>query len=98
MNKQVNQDLKNLKNWLNAKKICINISKTEAVLFKLSKKLTDVPSKQKLNGKRFYPTNLVKYLGTRILIGKKHPKIKLQRLRKIRMWTFGLLVHQINSF
>ena len=24
----------------------------------------------------------------RILTGKKHPKIKLQRLRKIRKWTF----------
>ena len=34
----------------------------------------------------------------RILTGKKHPKIKLQRLRKIRIWTFGSLVHQINSF
>ena len=34
----------------------------------------------------------------RILIGKKHPKIKLQRLQKIRIWTFGSLVHQINSF
>ena len=34
----------------------------------------------------------------RILTGKKHPKIKLQRLGKIRIWTFGLLVHQINSF
>ena len=29
---------------------------------------------------------------------KKNPKIKLQRLRKIRIWIFGLLVHQINSF
>ena len=34
----------------------------------------------------------------RILTGKEHPKIKLQRLQKIRIWTFGLLVHQINSF
>ena len=34
----------------------------------------------------------------RILTGKKHPKIKLQRLGKIRIWTGGLLVHQINSF
>ena len=32
----------------------------------------------------------------RILAGKKHTKIKLQRLRKIRISTFGLLVHQIN--
>ena len=34
----------------------------------------------------------------RIFTGKKHPKIKLQRLRKIRILTFGSLVHQINSF
>ena len=34
----------------------------------------------------------------RILTWKKHPKIKLQRLRKIQMLTFGSLVHQINSF
>ena len=34
----------------------------------------------------------------RILKGKKHPKIKLQRLRKVRTWAFGSLVHQINSF
>ena len=34
----------------------------------------------------------------RILTGKKHPKIKLQRLRKILILTFGSLVHQINSF
>ena len=34
----------------------------------------------------------------RILTGKKHPEIKLQRLRKLRILTFGSLVHQINSF
>ena len=34
----------------------------------------------------------------RILTGKKHPKIKFRRLRKIRIRTFGSLVHQINSF
>ena len=34
----------------------------------------------------------------RILTGKKHPKIKLQHLRKIWIWTFGSLVHQINFF
>ena len=66
MNKQVNQDLKNLTNWLNANKICLNVSKTEVVLFKSSRKLTDVPLKLKLNGKRFYPTNSVKYLGINI--------------------------------
>ena len=66
MNKQVIQDLKNLTNWLNANKMCLIISKTEAALFKSSRKLTDVPLKLKLNGKRLYPTNSVKYLGTKI--------------------------------
>ena len=33
----------------------------------------------------------------KILTLKKHPKIKLQHLRKIRIGTFGLLLHQINS-
>ena len=33
-----------------------------------------------------------------ILTGKKHPKIKPQRQRKIGIWTYELLVHQINSF
>ena len=30
--------------------------------------------------------------------GKKLPKVKLQRLWEIRIWTFGSLVHQSNSF
>ena len=32
----------------------------------------------------------------RILTGKKHPQIKLQHFRKVWIWTFGWLVHQIN--
>ena len=66
MNKQVNQDLKNLTNWLNANKVCLNVSKTENVLFKSSRKLTDVSLKLKLNGKRLHRTNSLKYLGTNI--------------------------------
>ena len=61
MTKQVNQDLKNLKNWLNANKICLNVAKTEIVLFKFKCSL-----KLKLNGKRLYLTNSVKYLGIKI--------------------------------
>ena len=34
----------------------------------------------------------------RILTWKKHPKIKLQRLRRIQIWTFRWLLHQIYSF
>ena len=43
------------------------------------------------------PTSL-RISNVRILAGKKHRKIKLQRLQKIRIWIFGSLVHQINSF
>ena len=63
INKKVNQDFKNLTNWLNANAICLNISKREVFLFKSSRKVTDVPLKLKFNGKRCYPTNSVKYLG-----------------------------------
>ena len=42
-----NQHLKNLKNWLNANKIYLNISKTELVLFKFVRKQRDAPLKQK---------------------------------------------------
>ena len=37
-------------------------------------------------------------LELRMFTGKKYPKIKLQRLRKKRIWTLRSLVHQINSF
>ena len=63
MNKQVNQDLKNLTNWLNTNRICLNVSKTEVVLFESPRKLSDVPLKLKLNEKQLYPSNSVKYLG-----------------------------------
>ena len=66
MNKQVNQDLKNLTNWLNANKIFLNVSKTKIVAFKSTRKLTDCRLKLKVNGKRLYPTTSVKYFGINI--------------------------------
>ena len=62
-NKQVNYDLKNLSNWLKTNKISLNASKTELVLFTLPKKQLDCDLKIKLNGKRLYDTDSVKYLG-----------------------------------
>ena len=67
INKQVNEDLKTLSNWLNANKICLNISKTEIVLFRSAKKQLDFRLRFKLNGKKLYPTNWVKYLGVKAL-------------------------------
>ena len=42
--------------------------------------------------------NIQRERELRILTWKNHPLIKFQRLRKIRIRTFGSLVHQINSF
>ena len=46
--------------------ICLNISETEFVLFKSSRKLTDVLLNLKLNGKILRSENSVKYLGKNI--------------------------------
>ena len=66
LNKSINIDLKNLTKWLNANKISLNVSKTEMVLFRPKRKSMDFNLKIKLNGKRLYETNSVKYLGIRI--------------------------------
>ena len=75
INKQVNYDLKNLSNWLKANIISLNVGKTELVLFTSSKKQLDCDLKIKLNGKRLYDTDSVKYLGIQIdkrLTWKQH--------------------------
>ena len=60
INKQVGHDLRYLSFWLNAIKICLNVSKTEPVLFKSIRKQTETTLKLKLNGKRLHTTNSVK--------------------------------------
>ena len=59
INKQIKFDLKKLANWSNANKIFFNISKIELALF-------DRDLKVKLNGKRLYESDSVKYLGIQI--------------------------------
>ena len=68
MSKQVKYDLKKFNNWLNANKICLNVGETEVVFFISLTKQTVFDLKLKLNGKRLYPTDSVKYLG--IIIDK----------------------------
>ena len=66
INKQVNYDLKTLSTWLKANKISLNVGKTELVLFTSSKKQLYCDLKIKLNGKRLYETDLVRYFGIQI--------------------------------
>ena len=65
LNKLLNIDLKNLTNWLNANKISLNVSKTELIIFNPKGKPLDFNMKIKLNGKRLYPTDSVRYLGVK---------------------------------
>ena len=69
LNKLVDADLKHLVNWLNANKISLNVKKTEMVIFKSKQKKLEGDLKIKLSGKRLYPTESVKYLGAKTLVG-----------------------------
>ena len=66
LNKQVNRDMKHLNNWLSANRISLNVEKIELVIFKSPWKVLLDEIKIKLNGKRLYPSNSVKYLGIKI--------------------------------
>lgn len=63
INKQFKQNFKSLTKLLNANKICQNISKTKAILFKLARKEKDSPLKLKLTWKRLCPVKSMKYLS-----------------------------------
>ena len=41
ISKTLNEDVRELSFWLNAKKIALNVVKTEIILFKISKKIYD---------------------------------------------------------
>ena len=95
--KKVNLDLRNINCWLKANKISLNTAKTEFVIFKSKSKRLDVIPSLKLDGKRIYPSQSVKYLGVYLdenLCWKSHVDHiapKLQRanglLSKIRHYV-----------
>ena len=64
LNKLVNLDMKNLTVWLNANKILLNVDKIELVIFKHQRKKLD--TEIKLDRKRLYPSQSVRYLGIKI--------------------------------
>ena len=66
LNKLVNLDIKNLTVWLNANNISLNVDKTELAIFKHQRKKLDTEIKIKLNRKRLYPSQSVRYLGIKI--------------------------------
>ena len=95
LSKNLNKDLKSLSQWLKANKLCLNVSKTELIIFHRNTASIDHSLKlNKLDGKRLNPSQSVKYLG--VLLGEHlqwndqiaQVKIKLNRaigiLSKIR--------------
>ena len=66
LNKLVNLDMKNLTVWLNANKISLNVEKIELVIFKHQRKNLDTEIKTKLNRKRLYPSQSVRYLDIKV--------------------------------
>ena len=59
----MNQDLKNLSQWLTANKLSLNVKKTELTIFHPKKTKLDYNVKFKLNGKILNPISTVKYFG-----------------------------------
>ena len=66
LNKLFNRDMKHLNNWLSTNKNSLNVGKTELVIFKSPRKVLLDEIKIKLNRKRLYPSNSVKYVGIKI--------------------------------
>ena len=66
----MNQDLKNLLQWLKANNLSLNVKKTELIILHPKNTKLDYSVKFKLNDKRLNPISIVKYLG--ILIDE-HP-------------------------
>ena len=56
----MNQDLKNLSQWLKADKFSLNIKKTELIIFHPKNTKLDYGVKFKLNGRRLTPISTVK--------------------------------------
>ena len=59
----MNQDLKNLSQWLKANKLSLNVKKTELIIFHPKKTKLDYSVKFKLNGKILNPMSAVQYFG-----------------------------------
>ena len=92
--------------WLNANKISLNVEKTELVIFTHQREKLDSEIKIKLNRKRLYPSQSVRYLGIKIdqnLNWKDHINdvaVKLNRANAllIKITNFVNIILKTNYF
>ena len=97
--KKVNYDLKGLTNWLNANRISLNISKTELIIFRSTRKSIDCEIKIKLNGKRLYPSTHINYLGVLLdehLSWKPHINALVKKLNRSNS-MLSKIRHHVNK-
>ena len=63
IHKKMKIDIKLLVQWLLANKISLNAGKTEVIIFRHHLKKVNMRFILKINGKKIYPSRMVKYLG-----------------------------------
>ena len=63
INKQINQDLKQVCHWLRANKISLNAGKTEIIMFKQKRQNISKHLNFRVSGQKIKTVNQVKYLG-----------------------------------
>jgi len=105
LKKLINKDLKFLCNWLQANSISLNAKKTELLIFHHPYKALNFNLNIKLNGKKLFPSDYVKYLGILIdkhLLYRQHMNSvgnKLARaigmLKKIRHYVSATILRSI---
>ena len=59
----MNQDLKNILQWLKENKLSLNVKKAELIIFHPKNTKLDFSIKSKISGRRLTPISTVKYLG-----------------------------------
>ena len=59
-------DMNYFSDWFSLKKNSLNVEKTKLAIFKSPRKLLSGKIKIELSGKRYHPSNSIKYLGVRI--------------------------------
>ena len=59
--KKMNEDLKNLSQWLRANKLSLNVKKTELMIFHPKNTKLDYSVKFKLNGKSLHPISKISW-------------------------------------
>ena len=63
INKYINHDLSQIRQWLRANRISINANKTELIIFRPKNKSITKQLNFRISGKKIKPVNKAKYLG-----------------------------------